>query len=141
MTRTCSGIPRRGYSLTIVLIFLILLFALWGMVHRTTSSLLRIETNRVMHDIRNQGAMNVLARALQLLQYSQPSDRKNPYRTQFAYGAEVSTTTAMGTCEIRAFTVEFVSERELGPKRWEVHVYPGQSRTPLPMPGATPQWP
>ena len=53
--------PHRGFSMTTVLIFLILLFALWSAVYRTTSSLLRIETNRVLQQTRDQGAMNALA--------------------------------------------------------------------------------
>ena len=73
--------PSKGYSLTVVLIFLILLFALWSAVYRSTSSLLRIETNRVLQQSRDEGAMTALAQALQLLQYSTPSglDESQPY--------------------------------------------------------------
>ena len=56
-----------------VLVFLILMFALWSTVYRSTSSLLRIETNRVLQQTRDQGAMNALAQAIQLLQYCHAS--------------------------------------------------------------------
>ncbi len=81
---------RRGYSLTVVLIFLILMFALWSTVFRSTSSLLRIETNRVLQQSRDQGAMNALAQAIQLLQYATPSDSSNPNRNTFIYGVTVT---------------------------------------------------
>ena len=78
MMRRHQPHPRRGYSLTVVLVFLILMFALWSTVYRSTSSLLRIETNRVLQQTRDQGAMNALAQAIQLLQYSAPSDPTIP---------------------------------------------------------------
>ena len=53
--------PRRGYALIVVLMFLILLFALWSMVYRTTSSLLRIETNRVLQQTRCVGVARLVA--------------------------------------------------------------------------------
>ena len=41
--------------------------------------------------------MNALAQAVQLLQYSKPSDSTNPGRTQFTYGVQVTVTSASGT--------------------------------------------
>ena len=79
--------------------FLILMFALWSTVYRSTSSLLRIETNRVLQQTRDQGAMNALAQAIQLLQYSTPSDPSNPNRTQFIYGVTVTISDPTGACE------------------------------------------
>jgi hypothetical protein len=76
---------RRGFALTIVLITLILLFALWSFVYRTTSGLLRIETNRALQQTRDTGVMNTLGRALQLLQYGPPSDSICPSATSFHY--------------------------------------------------------
>jgi hypothetical protein len=73
--------------MTIVLVFLILMFALWGTVYRTTSSLLRIETNRISQQTRDQGAMNALAQAVQLLQYGKPPT--NLGRTQYTYAVAV----------------------------------------------------
>ena len=64
MIRPAPAGSRRGYTLTVVFIFLILLCALWSTVYRTTSSVLRIETERVLQQTRDQGAMNALAQAI-----------------------------------------------------------------------------
>jgi hypothetical protein len=131
----------RGYSLTVVLVFLILLFALWSTVYRSSASLLRIETNRVMQQTRDQGTMNAMAQALQLLQYSTPSDSSNPSRTQFTYGVTVTVASSTGSCTTASFTVQFSPVPEQGPYRWQVQVSPGSYSVPLPTPGAVPQWP
>jgi len=133
--------PRRGYTFTVVLIFLFLLFALWSTVFRTTSSLLRVETNRVMQQTRDQGAMNALAQAIQLLQYSTPSTASNPGRTLFTYGVQVSVTNPAGGCTTSDFTIQFSPVPAQGPYRWQVQVTPGSYNVPLPAIGAVPQWP
>jgi Tfp pilus assembly protein PilX len=133
--------PRRGYTLTVVLIFLMLLFALWSTVYRTTSSLLRIETNRTLQQTRDQGAMNALAQAIQLLQYSAPYDSSNPSRTVFTYGVSVSVTNPSGGCETSSFTVQYTPAPTQGASCWQVQVSPGTSSVPLPAIGAIPQWP
>jgi Tfp pilus assembly protein PilX len=134
---------RRGYALTVVLIAIIMLFLLWSYVTRTTSSLLRIETNRLLQETRDQGAMNALAQAIQLLEYSTPSDPNNPSRTAFTYGVSVSvaSTGTSGGCTTSSYTVVYTARPDLGPKRWQVQVTPGSSSTPLPSIGASPQWP
>ena len=132
---------RSGYTLTVVLIFLILLFALWSTVYRTTSSLLRIETNRTLQQTRDQGAMNALAQAIQLLQYSTPSDSSNPGRTQFTYGLAVTVMNPTGGCETSNFTVQYSPAPTQGSSCWQVQVSPGTSSVPLPGIGANPQWP
>lgn len=76
---------RRGYTLTVVLLMLILLFGLWTFVIRSTSSLLRIETTRSLRQSRDQGVMNALAQAVRLLQYGYPSDSQNPSSLIFTY--------------------------------------------------------
>ena len=134
--------PAKGYSLTVVLIFLILLFALWSAVYRSTSSLLRIETNRVLQQSRDEGAMTALAQALQLLQYAKPQDSTNPSRTQFIYGVNVNTLSSSGSCVAASYTVQFTAMPLQGPNRWQVQVTPGSYVVPLPTPGAIPQqWP
>jgi Tfp pilus assembly protein PilX len=134
---------RRGYALPVVLIFLILLFALWSTVYRTTSSLLRIEANRASQQSRDQGAMNALAQAIQLLQYSAPSDPTNPARSQFTYGVQVSVPTAAdaASCATSDYTVTYTARPDLGAHRWEIQISPGNCSVPLPNPGASPQWP
>jgi hypothetical protein len=132
---------RSGYSLTVVLVFLILIFALWSTVYRSTSSLLRIETNRVLLQSRDQGAMTALAQALQLLQYARPSDSSNPNRAQFIYGVTMTMQDAAGACVTTDYTVQFSAVPQQGPNRWQVQVTQGTCSVPLPTPGATPQWP
>jgi Tfp pilus assembly protein PilX len=133
--------PSKGYSLTVVLIFLIMLFALWSAVYRSTSGLLRIETNRVMQQSRDEGAMTALAQALQLLQYATPRDSTNPSRTHFIYGVSVTTLSTSGSCATSSYTVQFTAMPQQGPYRWQVQVNPGSYVVPLPTPGAIPQWP
>jgi hypothetical protein len=141
MIRPRQPQPRKGYSLTVVLIFLILLFALWSTVYRSTSSLLRIETNRVLQQSRDQGTMNAMAQALQLLQYSTPSDSSNPSRTLFVYGVTLTVPSTTGACTTASYTVQFSPAPTLGPYCWQVQVSPGTYSVPLPTPGAVPQWP
>jgi len=133
--------PRRGYSMTVVLIFLILLFALWSTVYRTTSSVLRIETNRVLQQTRDQGAMNALAQAIQLLQYSTPK----PSRPQFTYGVTVSVPNADGSCGTATldYTVVYTAAPTTqDPNRWQVQVSPGTyTGFPLPQISSNIQWP
>jgi hypothetical protein len=141
MMRCHNAHPRRGYSLTVVLVFLILIFALWSTVYRSTSSLLFIETNRVLQQNRDQGAMNALAQALQLLQYSKPSDATNSNRTQFIYGVTVTMLDQSGACTTADYTVQFSAASQRGPNCWQVQVTPGTCGAALPAPGAIPQWP
>ena len=58
MMRSLHANQRRGYSLLVVMVTLMLLSALWAAVSRTTSGLLRIETSRVLQQTRDQAAMN-----------------------------------------------------------------------------------
>jgi hypothetical protein len=90
MIQPLASRRRRGYTLTVVLILFMLLFALWSFVCRTTSSLLRVETVRSTRATRDQGAMNAMAQALQLLQYSTPSDSDNPMSNTFTYYVTLS---------------------------------------------------
>ncbi len=141
MMRRRQTHPRRGYSLTVVLIFLILIFALWSTVYRSSSSLLRIETNRVLQQTRDQGAMNALAQSIQLLQYATPRDSSNPSRTLFIYGVTVTIQDPSGGSTTADYTVQFTPAPEQGTNCWQVEVSQGTYGVPLPAPGAIPQWP
>jgi hypothetical protein len=145
MMRPVHANLRRGYSLLVVLVTLILLFALWGAVSHTTASLLRIETNRVLQQTRDQAAMNALAQAVQLLQYGKPSNASNPGRTQFTYGVTVTVPNPDGSCGTATldYTVTYTYAPAAGDaNRWQVQVTPGTySGLSLPQIGASPQWP
>ena len=67
---------RRGYSLTVVLLFLVLLLCLWAAVYRTTASFLHIETARVKRNDLDEGMMGALAQALMYLE-------KNPLLSRY----------------------------------------------------------
>jgi hypothetical protein len=135
--------PRRGYSLTVVVIFMILLFALWGTVARTTASVFRIETTRIMQQTCDQGPMNALAQALQLLQYSKPPT--NGGRTQFTYGLTVNVANSDGTCGTLDYTIVYTYSPVAGnpgdPNQWQVQVSPGTYSVALPLIGSTISWP
>lgn len=144
MIRPLHTDPRRGYMLTVVLVFLILLFALWTTVYRTTSSLLRIETNRILQQTRDQGAMNALAQAVQLLQYGMPSNPGNPGRNQFTYGVTETVPNADGSCGTATleYTVVYTYSPTPGdPNQWQVQVSPGTCSVPLPQIASTIVWP
>jgi Tfp pilus assembly protein PilX len=141
MMRRRQAHLRRGYSLTVVLVFLILIFALWSTVYRSTSSVLRIETNRVLQQTRDQGAMNALAQAIQLLQYATPYDPSNPNRSLFVYGVTVTIQDPSGNCDSANYTVQYSPAPQFGTTTWQVQVTQGTCSVPLPLPGAIPQWP
>src|SRR5262249_49791357 len=123
------------------LVFLILLFALWSTVYRSTASLLRIESNRALQQSRDQGAMNALAQSIQLLQYAKPTDSSNPNRALFVYVITVTIQGPTGVCDTADYTVQFSPVPAQGPNRWQVQVTQGTCSVPLPAIGAIPQWP
>lgn len=127
---------RRGYSLTIVVMSLMLLFAVWCFASRTTSGLLRIETNRVEQQIRDEGAMNALAQALQLLEYGTPPEPGGPY----TYGLSVTVQNPDGGCTSASFTIVYTPRNDLGENCWQVQVSPGSSPNALPAISSNVQW-
>lgn len=116
---------RRGYALTVVLITLILLFTLWSFVYRTTSSVVRIETNRLQKQTSDQGAMNALSQALQLLQYNTPSDPSNPESTAFTYYVTLNlpdtSSLASNTTTVH-YSVVYTLVQATNPQQWQVQV-------------------
>jgi len=78
---------RRGYSLTVVLLFLVLLLCLWAAVYRTTASFLRVETARVNRNDLDEGMLGALAQALWCLE-TNPGHSQSP-GTPVIYGITV----------------------------------------------------
>ena len=68
MMYPCLARPRRGYSLTVVLLFLVLLLFLWAAVYRTTGALLRSETARVRRNDLDAGLLAAQAQAIMYLE-------------------------------------------------------------------------
>jgi len=65
---------RRGSSLTVVLLFLTVLFSMWAAVHRGGTGLILAQTAIVKHDDCDAGLMNALAQRLWDLERD-PSDK------------------------------------------------------------------
>ncbi len=114
---------RRGYSLTVVLLFLVLLLFLWAAVYRTTASFLRVETARVKRNDLDNGMLAALAQALMYLE-NNPALPRNPV----TYGITVPVN--QNNPEGPNFTATFTPAP--APSGWTVQVAPGTCSTPLP---------
>lgn len=121
---------RRGFSLTVVLLFLLLVMYLWAVVYRTTSTLVRVQTARIQRDMDDAGMRNALAQGLMYLEQNPTLDRDaGPYRhlvkvvnaqvQQWAVDNEV--TFADGAGKHARYTVT-ISVDPSGPKSWKVEV-------------------
>lgn len=160
MIHTRPSQARGGYTLTVVLISIMLLFGLWTFSIRTTSGLLRIETTRSARQARDQGAMNAMAQALQLLQYGYPSDPDSPTSTQFTYYVTLSipgvvssvpgnSSVIPGASPITGTSTAQVSYAivytllDQGTQTWQVQVTPASSVDPTKMLPSSipPAWP
>ncbi len=123
MILTISSSRRRGYSLTVVLLFLVLLLFLWAAVYRTTASFLRLETARVKRNDLDEGMQAALAKALWYLE-------TNPTlpRSQVTYGINVPVSS--NNPEGPNFTAVFTPTPS--PHGWTIQVAPGTCSTQLP---------
>jgi hypothetical protein len=113
---------RRGSSLTIVLLFLVLIFSLWAAVYRTTASFLRSETARVQRDELDAGPLDAIGLAIMYLE-------KNPttLRVTTTYGVTVQGTD---------FTITFTPGS--GTSDWTIGAVRGTYPVALPAMPATP---
>jgi hypothetical protein len=116
--RTSVPSPRRGYALMMVLVFLVLFLAVLGVCYRHIAAMLRIESVNQIRIVHDQGCVEVLARAMALLESGLPPS--NP----FVCGATQTTSIGPKTMKI-AFSL-----REDG--LWQVRVSPAQSDERLP---------
>jgi hypothetical protein len=119
---------RRGYSLTVVLLFLMLLLCLWAAVYRTSASFLRVETARVKRNDLDNGMLGALAQALMYLE-------KHPAALPLN-GATYGITVPLNPNnpndpEGTNFTATFTPATTL-PNGWTIQVTPGSYPTPLP---------
>lgn len=99
---------RRGASLTIVLLFLTLLFSIWAAVHRGTAALILAQTAIVKQDDCDAGIMNALAQRLWDLE-NDPTDKSE--KTYEAGGASYTVTMQPNPSDPAG-------------KQWIVHVSP-----------------
>jgi len=122
-----SSRRRGGYSLTVVLLFLVLLLFLWAAVYRTTASFLRVETARVKRNDLDNGMLGALAKALWYLETS-PTLPRNP----ITYGITVPVNpNNPNNPEGPNFTATF-TPATTPPNGWTIQVAPGTYPTPLP---------
>lgn len=114
---------RRGYALMTVSLFLVLMLATTGVVHRHLSSTLRIEQARVQAEHRDEALMHALAKAMELLETAVPPS--DPY---------VCGTTIATSQGLEAITVTFANELN---EIWSVHAAPtAPDENPQPMPAS-----
>ncbi len=112
---------RRGYALMTVSIFLVLMLAMTGVVHRHLSSTLRIEKARIQGQQRDEALMHALAKALELIETGLPPS--DPYI------CETTIDTSQG---LESITVTYTNELN---EIWSVHAAPtGPNANPQPMP-------
>jgi hypothetical protein len=99
---------RRGSSLTVVLLFLTVLFSMWAAVHRGSAGLILAQTAIVKHDDCDAGLRSALAQRLWDLE-KDPSDKAD--KTYSAGG--------------KSYTV-VMSPRpgDSTGKQWNIHVGP-----------------
>ncbi len=123
MIATFCSSRRRGFSLTVVLLFLVLLLFLWATVYRTTASFLRVETARVKHNDLDEGMLGALAKALWYLEI-------NPTLPRNAVTYGINLPVSSQNPEGPNFTATFTP----GPASngWTIQVAPGTWPTPLP---------
>jgi len=122
--RSNIRVHRRGYSLTVVLLFLVLLLGLWAAVFRTTASFLRVETARVKRDDLDAGMLSALGQSLMYLE-NNPSLPRIPV----IYGVKVPAGDPNGQSFVATFNPVTTSSNG-----WTVQVAPGTYPTPLPGP-------
>jgi hypothetical protein len=119
-----SHSPRRqGYTLLIVLGFVILFTALLGLAYQQLQSAVLVETVNEQESIRDQGSVQAVAYGLELLETGTPPS--DPY---------VCGVTIQTTAGAKSYVVTFTSN---GTSGWIVQAAPQQlGQSPDPMPSA-----
>lgn len=105
--------PRGGYTLTLVVLFLMLLLTLLGTTFRQAASVLRMEAAQSRQILRDEGPLRAAAAGVRLLQNGPPAS--DPFMTR------LSVATSAGT---RLYDVTLASEPERGANHWSVSVTP-----------------
>ncbi len=116
-----ARVPRRGYAMVLVLVFIALMLSIYSVAYRHVAAALRIEHARTLQRQRDEGSVEALGRGLALLETGLPPS--DPY----VCGTTVSTSTGA-----RAFTVSFAAEAA---NTWSVQARPTlPPEDPPPMP-------
>jgi hypothetical protein len=85
--------------------------------------MLRVQTSLAVQQTRDQGAMNALAQAVQLLQYGNPR-LTYPQNSIFTYQASIDQPDTSGNCVANPYVVIFTFQ---GSNQWQIEVYPGSA--------------
>jgi len=116
-----NRLPRRGYAMVLVMIFIALMLCMYSVAYRHVAAALRIETARTLLTQRDEGSVHALAKAVALLETGLPPS--DPYVCAVIIGTSPNE---------RSFTVTFASE---GGNTWSVSAAPTQwPDEPQPMP-------
>lgn len=143
--RTRRGRRRRGFSLTVVLLFLLLLMYLWAVAFRTTGSLVRVQTARVLRDQEDAGLRNALARTLMFVEQDAAKQTPTldhsagPYRYTIKvtndrvarWTIDNQTTFAEASGPTARYTATITPDPS-GPKRWTIEVTAYEPSSGLP---------
>jgi hypothetical protein len=108
-----QGRRRRGYTVMLVLVFLILLLSLLGLTYRQAATVLRLEAARSKQILRDEGSLQATARAMAMLQNGPPPT--DPF---------VVTLGVVTSAGGRSYQVTITSEPDAGTGRWKVTVVP-----------------
>lgn len=127
MIHAFSPPRRRGYSLTVVLLFLVLLLCLWAAVYRTTASFLRVETARVKRNDLDEGMLGALAKVLWYLE-------TQAVPPAGSYGISVPVNPNNPHPQGPDFKVTFTQVTLPDGSNWSITVVPGSYPTALPGP-------
>jgi hypothetical protein len=106
-------VPRRGYALVVVLVFVTLFLAMLGVAWRQVGSALRLESAQVAQSRRDEGSLQALARAMHLLETGLPPD------DSYVCNATVGTSAGL-----QNYTVTFTREADA---QWSVRAEPAES--------------
>jgi hypothetical protein len=122
--RTTPRAPARaGYSLTLALVFVVLMLGVIALASRRIGTALRVAAARSQKLARDEGALQAAAKALDLLETGNPPS--DPFVCQVVVAG------ATDGVE-RTITVTFASE---GPDLWAITAapaQPGDEATPMP---------
>lgn len=126
---------RRGIALVLVIVTIVVLLGFWAMAYQETASLIRVESARLLSQMRavqSVHAMTALDQALTLLEVQTPTIRQT-----YTYVVTVTPS--------EIFTVTYTPTTLPGANNgWTVQVTPGSGTAgpkSLPKPGDNPQWP
>lgn len=99
-------LPKRGYAMVIVLVFIALLLCFYGVAYRHVGAALRAESVRIVRQARDEGVIHALARGLTLLETGTPP--MDPYVCATLIGPpgqETSYTVTFASTDVNVWSI------------------------------------